>query len=90
MSKPFLGAIPRRVSDAQTEGGVKCSVAAIVAAIAAGIVAGIVERPHGIWRYPWGRITIAKAEPAAAAFTNAAIDMGYRAVGKLRVARGLT
>lgn len=86
MSKPFLGAIPRRVSDAQTEGGVKCSVAAIVAAI----VAGIVERPHGIWRYPWGRITIAKAEPAAAAFTNAAIDMGYRAVGKLRVARGLT
>jgi len=77
-----LGAIPRRVSDAQTEGGVKCSVAAIVAAIA--------ERPHGIWRYPWGRITIAKAEPAAAAFTNAAIDMGYRAVGKLRVARGLT
>ena len=82
MSKPFLGAIPRRVSDAQTEGGVKCSVAAIVA--------GIVERPHGIWRYPWGRITIAKAEPAAAAFTNAAIDMGYRAVGKLRVARGLT
>ena len=48
------------------------------------------QRPHVIGRQPWGRITIANADSAAQAFTNAAIDMGHRAVGELLVARGLT
>jgi spermidine dehydrogenase len=48
------------------------------------------DRPHVIGRQPWGRITIANADSAAQAFTNAAIDMGHRAVGELLVARGLT
>jgi spermidine dehydrogenase len=48
------------------------------------------ERPHVIGRQPWGRITIANADSAAQAFTNAAIDMAHRAVGELLVARGLT
>jgi spermidine dehydrogenase len=48
------------------------------------------ERPHVIGRQPWGRITIANADSAAQAYTNAAIDMAYRAVGELLVARGLT
>jgi spermidine dehydrogenase len=48
------------------------------------------ERPHVIGRQPWGRITIANADSAAQAFTNAAIDMAHRAVGELLIARGLT
>jgi spermidine dehydrogenase len=48
------------------------------------------DRPHVIGRQPWGRITIANSDSAAQAFTNAAIDMGHRAVGELLVARGLT
>ena len=48
------------------------------------------ERPHVVGRQPWGRITIANADSAAQAFTNAAIDMGHRAVGELLIARGLT
>jgi spermidine dehydrogenase len=48
------------------------------------------ERPHVIGRQPWGRITIANADSAAQAYTNAAIDMANRAVGELLVARGLT
>jgi len=48
------------------------------------------DRPHVIGRQPWGRITIANADSAAQAYTNAAIDMAHRAVGELLVARGLT
>lgn len=36
------------------------------------------KRPHVIGRQPWGRITIANADSAAASLTNAAIDMRYR------------
>ena len=48
------------------------------------------ERPHVIGRAPFGRIAIANSDSAAQAFTNAAIDMGERAVQDLLVARGLT
>jgi len=41
------------------------------------------ERPHVIGRQPFGRITIANSDSAATAYTDAAIDQAYRAVGEL-------
>jgi spermidine dehydrogenase len=48
------------------------------------------ERPHVIGRKPFGRIAIANADAAAAAFTNAAIEQAYRAVQETLISRGLT
>lgn len=44
------------------------------------------ERPNVIGRRPWGRITIANTDSAATAYTDAAIDQGYRAVNELLAA----
>lgn len=41
------------------------------------------ERPCDIARRPFGRITIANSDAAAAAYTDQAIDQAYRAVGEL-------
>jgi spermidine dehydrogenase len=41
------------------------------------------ERPWVIGRQPLGRIAIANSDAAAAAWTDAAIDQGHRAVGEL-------
>lgn len=41
------------------------------------------ERPCAIGRRPFGRITIANADADAFAYTNAAIDQAWRAVGEL-------
>jgi hypothetical protein len=39
--------------------------------------------PHVIGRTPFGRITIANSDAGAAAYTDCAIDQGYRAVQEL-------
>jgi len=39
--------------------------------------------PHAIGRRPFGPITIANADAAAPAYTDAAIDMAFRAVNEL-------
>jgi spermidine dehydrogenase len=41
------------------------------------------ERPHVVGRQPFGRVAIANSDAGAAAFTNTAIDEGYRAVSEL-------
>jgi spermidine dehydrogenase len=41
------------------------------------------ERPCVIGRQPFGRITIANSDAAARAYTDAAIDMAYRAVQEI-------
>lgn len=41
------------------------------------------ERPHVIGRKRFGRIAIANSDAAATAYTDAAIDQGYRAVNEL-------
>ena len=41
------------------------------------------ERPNVIGRRRFGRITIANSDSAATAYTDAAIDQAYRAVGEL-------
>ena len=41
------------------------------------------QRPCDIARKPFGRITIANSDAAAAAYTDAAIDEAYRAVSEL-------
>jgi spermidine dehydrogenase len=41
------------------------------------------KRPCDIARKPFGRITIANSDAAAAAYTDQAIDQGYRAVAEL-------
>jgi spermidine dehydrogenase len=41
------------------------------------------EAPNEIGRKPFGRITIANSDAAAAAYTDQAIDQGYRAVEEL-------
>jgi spermidine dehydrogenase len=41
------------------------------------------KRPCDIARRPFGRITIANSDAAAAAYTDQAIDQGYRAVQEL-------
>jgi spermidine dehydrogenase len=41
------------------------------------------EEPWVIGRKPFGRITIANSDSAATAFTDAAIDQAWRAVGEL-------
>ncbi len=41
------------------------------------------ERPNVIGRQPFGRITIANSDAAATAYTDAAIDQAYRAIGEL-------
>lgn len=43
------------------------------------------EQPCEIARKPFGRITIANSDAAAAAYTDQAIDQGYRAVSELTV-----
>ena len=43
------------------------------------------ERPCDIARKPFGRITIANSDAAAAAYTDQAIDQAYRAVQELAV-----
>lgn len=48
------------------------------------------ERPHVIGRKPFGRIAIANADSAAAAFTNSAIEQAHRAVQEVLISRGLT
>jgi len=47
------------------------------------------ERPHVLGRRMFGRIAIANADSAAAAFTNAAIDQAHRAVQECLSSRGL-
>jgi spermidine dehydrogenase len=39
------------------------------------------ERPCVLGRKPWGRMAIANSDSAASAYTDAAIDEAYRAVG---------
>ncbi|HET7441436.1 MAG TPA: hypothetical protein VFJ47_09050 [Terriglobales bacterium] len=41
------------------------------------------QAPCEIARQPFGRITIANSDAAAAAYTDQAIDQAYRAVGEL-------
>jgi spermidine dehydrogenase len=41
------------------------------------------ESPCEVGRRPFGRITIANADAGAAAYTDAAIDQAWRAVGEL-------
>ncbi len=43
------------------------------------------EKPCEIARKPFGRVTIANSDAAAAAYTDQAIDQGYRAVSELFV-----
>jgi spermidine dehydrogenase len=45
------------------------------------------QSPCEIGRKPFGRITIANADAAAAAYTDQAMDQAYRAVGELLSAR---
>ena len=42
------------------------------------------QQPWVLGRQPFGRITIANSDSAATAYTDAAIDMAYRAVGELK------
>jgi spermidine dehydrogenase len=42
------------------------------------------ERPCVIGRQPFGRITIANSDAGAKAYTDAAIDQAYRAVGEIK------
>jgi spermidine dehydrogenase len=46
------------------------------------------ERPCVIGRKPFGRITIANSDSDGHAYTNIAIDQGYRAVKELFPAKG--
>jgi spermidine dehydrogenase len=41
------------------------------------------ERPHVIGRTPFGRITIANSDAGGGAYTDVAIDQGYRAISEL-------
>jgi spermidine dehydrogenase len=47
------------------------------------------QSPCEIGRKPFGRITIANSDAAAAAYTDQAIDQAYRAVGELIAAKAL-
>ena len=42
------------------------------------------ERPCVIGRQPFGRITIANSDAGAKAYTDAAIDQAWRAVGEIK------
>jgi spermidine dehydrogenase len=46
------------------------------------------DRPCVIGRQPFGRITIANSDAGAKAYTDAAIDQAWRAVGEVGVGRG--
>jgi spermidine dehydrogenase len=48
------------------------------------------EEPCVLARQPFGRITIANSDAAAYAYTDAAIDQGYRAVQELVMAWGMS